>query len=174
MMHIPVVAQRRNSKIFRIAGQRKRSCDDPFLADRNIISSGRTSHQEIEPFYDTQPVKIIPGGIHQIPGAILHLYVIPHMRFAGIVSFRFCVSHDQSTGNIKPITQNFEGFRVSLTYYFLPMQKHSCSRMSVRVLLIGDPKADIVMDRHYSLVTVGSRRQDGLYLRHSRIYRPVK
>ena len=86
------------------------------------------------------------------------------MRFTGIALIRLRVSRDQRAGNAKPIAQDLESFRVSLAHHFLSMQKHPRCRMGICILLVGNRTADIVMNLHHRLVTVGSGRQRGLYL----------
>ena len=49
---------------------------------------------------------IVPCNVYAIPSAVVHLHIIPHMRF--IVGA--CCSAHKRTGNAESVAEYFQGF----------------------------------------------------------------
>ena len=143
-------AQRRKREVFRGIGARKICVWSPLLAYRIYKALIAASHQKIR--IHNAAFLIVPRSINQVPDAILHLDIIPHMRF--LISAAYGRPYDQGTVDSELLRQNTERLRIALADDLIVLNKHSRRCVGVIILSVFHPAAYIVMNGFQNIISV--------------------
>ena len=109
---------------------------------------------------------IVPGNVYRIPFVVIHLNVIPHMRFVLVAGYR--LTGNKHTGNIVFAAQDFKCFGIAFTnegfgFFLVDKEGGDSMRFGVasgkRRTVIAGVTADIIVNRLDDIISRTGSRQ---------------